>query len=151
MTNQPVLPCRQQLFCRVMQIAQQQRLAVSRRQVASKQAAAFQPASVNDQRCISVPNIVLGTLAVAAGFGLHQLVASIQDAISGPSACRATAAVRNLPGNGKIQRCPVYAGLTTGDYFEGRLFPLLLQHNLRLIPIAWINKTQKFSCNCIEH
>jgi hypothetical protein len=77
--------------------------------------AAFEPAPVNDQRCISVQNIAFGALAVAAGFGLHQLVASIQNAISCPSACRAPATVRNLPGDGKIQRLPVYAGLTTGD------------------------------------
>lgn len=64
---------------------------------------------------ISVQNIVLGTLAVAAGFGLHQLVASIQYAISGPSASRAPASMRNLLGNGEIQRRPVYAGLAAGE------------------------------------
>src|SRR5690606_2263975 len=115
MANQPVLPCRQQLFCRDMQIAQQQRLAVPRRQIASEQAATFEPIPVNDQRGISVQNIAFGTLVVAAGFGLHQLVASIQYAISSPSACRAPAAVRNLPGNGEIQRSPVYAGLAAGE------------------------------------
>lgn len=88
---------------------------MSRRQIASEQAAAFEPAPVNDQRGISVQNIAFGALAVAAGFGLQQLVASIQNAISCPSACRAPASMRNLAGNGEIQRRPVYAGLAAGE------------------------------------
>lgn len=98
-----------------MQIAKQQRLAVPRRQIASEQAATFESAPIKDQRGISVQHIAFGALAVAAGFGLQQLVASIQYAISGPSACRAPTAVRNLPSNGEIQRRPVYAGLAAGE------------------------------------
>ena len=81
-----------------MQIAQQQRLAASRRQITSEQAAAFGPATVNDQRCISAQNIASGALA-----------------ISGPSACRAPDCMRKLAGNGDIQRRPVYAGLAATE------------------------------------
>ncbi|MCY1303564.1 hypothetical protein D9M70_532780 [compost metagenome] len=88
---------------------------MSRRQIASEQAATFEPAPVKDQCGIRVQHIAFGALAVAAGFGLHQLVASSQDAISGPSACRAPASMRNVLGNGEIQRSPVYAGLAAGD------------------------------------
>ena len=88
---------------------------MSRRQIASEQAATFDPVPVNDQCGISVQHIAFGALAITAGFGLQQLVASIQYAISGPSACRAPAAVRNLPGNGEIKRRPVYAGLAAGE------------------------------------
>ncbi len=98
-----------------MQIAQQQRLAVSRCQIASEQAATFEPVPVNDQRGISVQHIAFGALAITAGFGLNQLVASIQYAISGASACWAPATVRNLPVDGEIQRRPVYAGLAAGE------------------------------------
>jgi hypothetical protein len=55
-----------------MQIAQQQRLAASRRQITSEQAAAFGPATVNDQRCISAQNIASGALAITVGFSLHR-------------------------------------------------------------------------------
>jgi len=54
-----------------MQIAQQQRLAASRRQITIEQAAAFGPATVNDQRCISAQNIASGALAITVGFSLH--------------------------------------------------------------------------------
>ncbi len=88
---------------------------MSRRQIASEQAATFEPVPVNDQCGISLQYIAFGALAITPGFGLHQLVASIQYAISGASACRAPAAVRNLSGNGEIQRRPVYTGLAAGD------------------------------------
>lgn len=85
------------------------------RQVASEQTATFKPVLVNDQRSICIQHIAFSALAIAAGFSLLQLVARIQDAISCAAPCRAPATVRNLSGNGEIQRRPVYAGLASGD------------------------------------
>jgi hypothetical protein len=79
------------------------------------QGASVESADVEDQGCVAVTNVQLGSLPVAGRLRLRQLVTVRQHTVGSQTALWAPSRVRNSPKDCPIERGPIGTGLTTGD------------------------------------